>query len=290
MEAFRQTLAYYGLGDLGFEGSLFTWCNNIEGPNFTRERLDRGLANCAWQDLFYSNSVSILPTICSDNNPLLISSSSFTPSFIKNKRVFRYEASWAKQEGCEFVIKRAWHGSLQSGSKADVTRRGLERCRFQLREWYNWIRNSHQQDLNTETELLRSLQASNSGLDNDQIRIVQKELDVSLEAMDLKWRQRAKQRWLKDGDRNTKFFHKCASIRKQKNFIQKLQTDLGQTLTNSDDIGSEFQSAFRDLFTTSNPTALDSLLENYRPTVTQEMNSSLTKAYFREEIELASFM
>ncbi|XP_041011395.1 uncharacterized protein LOC121255185 [Juglans microcarpa x Juglans regia] len=199
------------------------------------------------------------------------------------------EVKVKSQEGYESLIKRAWKGSLQSGSKADVTRRGLERCRYQLREWYNISRISHQRALNIKTDLLRSLQASNTGLDNDHIRVLQKEFDASLEEVDLKWCQRAKQKWLKDGNRNTKFFHKCASVKKQKNLIQKLQTKVGQILTNPDDIGGEFQSVFRDLFTSFNPIVPNSLLENLRPTVMLEMNFSLTKVYSREEIELAIF-
>ncbi|KAG7947040.1 hypothetical protein I3843_14G073700, partial [Carya illinoinensis] len=223
MEDFRQSLAECNLGDLGYVGSQFTWCNNREGINFTKERLDRGLVNCVWHDLFDSNSVTILPTICSNHNPLYISSkaSEFTPC--THKKIFRHEASWAKQEECVAVIKRAWQGPLKTSSRVDITRRVLERCRFQLREWNNISTKVRHQKVTHKSELLITLQASNTGLDNTLIHSLQKELDSSLEQADLKWHQRAKQRWLQDGDRNTKYFHKCASVRKQKNIIQKLQ-------------------------------------------------------------------
>lgn len=58
MDDFRQTLMDCDLGDLGFERSQFKWCNNREGTNFTKEKLDRALANCEWQQLFYFNSVN----------------------------------------------------------------------------------------------------------------------------------------------------------------------------------------------------------------------------------------
>lgn len=78
-------------------------------------------------------------------------------------------------------------------------------------------------------------------------------------------------------------------MRKQKNLIQKLQTEDGQCLTTLEDIGGKFQSVFMDLFTSSHPTVSNSLLENFTAIVTPKMNLSLTKAYSKEEIEKAIF-
>lgn len=43
------------------------------------------------------------------------------------------------------------------------------------------------------------------------------------------WKQRAKVKWLKEGDNNTKFFHKTASYKRKKNFISGLNIDNGFT-------------------------------------------------------------
>lgn len=50
------------------------------------------------------------------------------------------------------------------------------------------------------------------------------------------WKQRAKTFWLAEGDANSKFFHAYASDRKKSNFITKLQTDQGVTVTNGVDM------------------------------------------------------
>ncbi|XP_042974779.1 uncharacterized protein LOC122306417 [Carya illinoinensis] len=69
--------------------------------------------------------------------------------------------------------------------------------------------------------------------------------------------------------------------------LQKLHTEEGQILTSPEDIGPEFQAVFMDLFTSSNPNISNSIMEVLNTTVTPEMNLSLTKAYTKEEIELA---
>ena len=48
MEAFQNTLVDCGLADMGFKGPKFTWCNGREGDDFTKEHLDKVVANKSW--------------------------------------------------------------------------------------------------------------------------------------------------------------------------------------------------------------------------------------------------
>ncbi|VFQ91828.1 unnamed protein product [Cuscuta campestris] len=56
---------------------------------------------------------------------------------------------------------------------------------------------------------------------------ITKEIDSLMDKNDCYWRQRAKQHWLSEGDRNTRFFHNYASHRRRKNYIRKLRDSNG---------------------------------------------------------------
>jgi len=62
---------------------------------------------------------------------------------------------------------------------------------------------------------------------------LKEELDNLLEVEDLKWRQRAKEDWLKYGDRNTKYFHACASQKNRRNLIREIADLRGKKWTSS---------------------------------------------------------
>lgn len=48
IKAFKQAMICNRLYDLGWIGQNFTWCNQHEGDTFSKERLDRALANQEW--------------------------------------------------------------------------------------------------------------------------------------------------------------------------------------------------------------------------------------------------
>jgi hypothetical protein len=60
------------LGDLGFVGPFFTWSNRRMDDTFTRERLDRAVANMKWCSIFPIVSVLILVARTSDHNPIVV--------------------------------------------------------------------------------------------------------------------------------------------------------------------------------------------------------------------------
>ncbi|XP_042972810.1 uncharacterized protein LOC122304618 [Carya illinoinensis] len=133
------------------------------------------------------------------------------------------------------------------------------------------------------------MQDSNKGSNSAAIKVLHKEIDKSLEEENLKWKQRAKQLWLRDGDRNSKFFHKCANQRRKNNGIHKLMRADGSSTTALGEISDLFSQYFQELFTSSNPSGIEACLSQVHPRVDREMNANLTKQFSAKEVKAALF-
>jgi hypothetical protein len=58
MAGFREVVDLCGFCDLGFNGLPYTWDNKQEGDKNVKVRLDRGLANEKFMDLFAFTEVT----------------------------------------------------------------------------------------------------------------------------------------------------------------------------------------------------------------------------------------
>lgn len=63
-----------------------------------------------------------------------------------------------------------------------------------------------------------------------------------------KWKQRAKEEWLHNGDRNIKYFHACANQHKRRNTITAIKDMEGREWTSQEGIESAFVNYYKDLF------------------------------------------
>ncbi|KAL6211599.1 hypothetical protein ACLB2K_016822 [Fragaria x ananassa] len=105
------------------------------------------------------------------------------------------------------------------------------------------------------------------------------------------WRQRSRAIWLKDGDRNSKFFHKSASNRRKKNKLKGLYDRQGVWQNTPQGIEEVVISYFQDLFARQEPdlVAQNTVLQTIQPRVTSEMNQTLLAPYSMEEVKVALF-
>lgn len=92
---------------------------------------------------------------------------------------------------------------------------------------------------------------------------------------ELIWKQRSKELWLKQGDKNTKFFHLSIIIRRRKNAINAIRNDANTWLTNPDEIGEFFIEKFKELYKTDEPDCPDNLENLINPLISEAENQKL---------------
>ncbi|KAG6642416.1 hypothetical protein CIPAW_09G139300 [Carya illinoinensis] len=81
-----------GFVDLGCLGPKFTWSNNRHGHNQIRERLNKGLANIQWTNLFPLATITTLAQVTSDHVPILLNTSNCN----NLPKSFKFEKFWTR--------------------------------------------------------------------------------------------------------------------------------------------------------------------------------------------------
>ncbi|XP_042950260.1 uncharacterized protein LOC122282371 [Carya illinoinensis] len=163
----------------------------------------------------------------------------------------------------------------------------MQYCQQKLPQWSKQKFGNSKRRIQDQLAHLSFLQDRNTGHLTEEIKKVQRGVEVSLETDNMKWKQRAKQRWLKEGDRNTKFFHQAASQRRRTNLIKKLVDSNDQTVTLRKGICEMFQGYFTDLFSSSNPMQPSNCISSLEIQVTESQNEFLTRPYCTQEVEEA---
>ena len=80
---------------------------------------------------------------------------------------------------------------------------------------------------------------------------VRAELDSLLDQEEVYWKQWAKDFWLKEGDRNTRYFHSHASSKQKHNQIRKLNDADGNEVSDKEGLSNLAKTYFEGLFAAS---------------------------------------
>ncbi|MCI29483.1 RNA-directed DNA polymerase (Reverse transcriptase), partial [Trifolium medium] len=131
-------------------------------------------------------------------------------------------------------------------------------------------------------------QISDSGYNDnllDQEKAAQVDLDKTLKLEEEFWREKARVKWLADGDRNTAYFHKIAKIRHVTKNISVLRHG-DDLLTDPDAIENHVVSYYNSIFNTDNNCLDNGLVDKVIPNMLNEaMNDMLTKLPSLEEVK-----
>ena len=96
--------------------------------------------------------------------------------------------------------------------------------------------------------------------DNVATEVCRKQLNELEEKKEFFWRQRSKSLWLKERDRNTRYFHAMTTSRKRNNMILKIMDERNRWHDKGEEIEDVFVRYFTSIYTTSNPHDMEFIL------------------------------
>ncbi|KAG8379884.1 hypothetical protein BUALT_Bualt07G0135700 [Buddleja alternifolia] len=209
---FRGFLDESGLVDMGFEGNPFTWSNKKGGLANVQLRLDRCIANTSWINLFPQAFVSHLPAINSDHSPILLHTDSHQ---LGGPKPFCFENMWTRDDTCKDTIFGAWQPPVR-GSFSFALHTKIKFTRYALRQWNRTKFGHCQRNISFIQNLISSVQSREPTIENRHLEdALIGDLNELLKREEVMWRQRAKQKCLKEGDANSRFFHLSTIIHRR---------------------------------------------------------------------------
>ncbi|XP_060959153.1 uncharacterized protein LOC133030431 [Cannabis sativa] len=291
---FRQLLDSFNLSPIDPVGPPLTWNNNVAHPKNIQERLDWGIINNSWTSLFPGTALNHLGFFGSDHRALeLITSPCPGTGQSSHSKRFLFENVWLQDPNWDRILDQSWTSpsTVEEAIPNLIATQSL--CAQKLNSW------NHKKTFNFKNQISKlekelELARSNSIWDNrtiETIKDLQSRLDALLYKEEAYWKQRSRTQWLAQGDKNTKFFHRFASQRKNTNKIHQLHTTNGGMVSDEEGIIREIESHFDQLFTSSSPTVSDmnTALEGISRSLSDSDKSLLSEGFSLDEIEKAFF-
>lgn len=143
------------------------------------------------------------------------------------------------------------------------------------------------QDKQKELERLL-INVTEQGAD-DRIKKCKAKLNELSVREEILWRQRAKTTWLREGDRNSRYFHAFALARKRHNKVQRIKNSTSEWCKDSM-MSSVFMQYFVEIFTFAESSNGASHIFNLiTKKISSELQNVISKHFTRVEVKIAAF-
>jgi exonuclease III len=287
MMDFREVLSHCDLYDIGFVGNPWTFDNKQKGDRNVRVRLDRAVASTEWSRMFPDHRLRHIASSRSDHCPILLSIETATNCRC-DRPVRRYEIVWEREPSLPAAVEEAWSRRVPCNDLGDVS----SSLRLMMSSLYSWKHTKFKsipKEIEKKRELLDNLRQFNDAESVLKRVGLEKEMDELLYREEIFWMQRSRIAWLREGDKNTKYFHRRASWRKKKNNIRKLKRSDGTWTSDTVEMENMARDFFQDLYAKDeniNPDIITGLLDRC---ITDNMNADLCAPFSEKEISDALF-
>ena len=279
---------------------IYTWTNKRAGFANIAVRLDRFLISKDWQMSCSDISSDILAWPGSDHFPISL-------NLCCNRKCsdhcfhssFKFESMWLRHPSFLQNIQHWWNEAQVEGSKMHQFSMKLKTLKSRIRVWNKTVfKNVFHEKVIVKEQLQEVYQKIIQEGMNEETFLSQKNLQDQWEELssreEMYWRQKSRELWLQDGDRNTKFFHNSAKQKRTNNTIFHIKDASGNLLTNENLIRSEGLNFFKNLlapevFPSPSQAQVDEILESIPTVVTAQENEILMAPFTIQEIRKVVF-
>ena len=243
MRRFAQIIDDLGLVDVPLQGGSFTWSGGLNNQSWAR--LDRFLVTPNWLDQYSRVLQRRLPRPTSDHFSVLLEGGGLR----RGPSPFKFENMWLKAEGFKDLIEGWWQGIVVRGRPSYRLAAKLKGLKQNLKIWNKEVFGRLEKN---KAEALQ--QVERWDLAEEERNLTEEELGDKKEAKEnyakwvsmeeVHWRQLSRELWLREGDRNTGFFHHMANALRKVNTLDKIKIN-GVRITEEQEVREGIANAYQ---------------------------------------------
>ncbi|KAK3219657.1 hypothetical protein Dsin_013627 [Dipteronia sinensis] len=216
--------------DIPLQGMEFTWSNFRDTVAWSR--LDRFLISPVLLSRIPQLRQRGLPRSVSDHNPIVMD----TPKIDWGPSPFHFFNVWREDKKMMDDVRSGW--KIFNRSVSGILSARMKMVKYRMKRWHSLHKTDTFSWKSYEERMANiDMKAMSKGWDvnlrNERVELLkeawigskkeeQMEAWIRSRKEEQTWRQKSRVKWLKEGDRNSKFFHFVANGRKRSNFIGDL--------------------------------------------------------------------
>eukprot|EP00253_Pinus_taeda_P027077 PITA_27077 len=291
MDSFNEMIEELRLVDIQSINGIYTWNNRRGGKNRISSRLDRFLVSEAIMKMDVFVEAKIIPSLGSDHWSIRLE---IDIKRIQGKRPFRFESFWLRDP--DFIKKvEDWWGNCTSQGRCRMHtfQLKLKSLKGQIKRWNkeefgNILEDK--QKLEKEMEDIQQkiiLKGRTEESINKEGAILGR-LEERRKQEEILWRQKSRIKWLREGERNTKFFHQAMIKHRQGNRILSIKNKNGERVVEQTEIEQVLMEHHKEILAepqVDRMRAIQEICSAIPSLVTEDQNKALMRAVTLEELE-----
>jgi len=245
MRRFNEFIKSSELIDLPMLGRKFTWYK----PNgLIKSRIDRFLVSREWLDRWSDSKYRVLDMAVSDHYALVLD----TVTVDWGSKPFCCLDVWHKDNRFREFVRNRWLSYEIQGGGLFVFKEKLKLLKADLKEWNKEVFGNVFQQGDEIQKRIHELDAKDDESELDEVgREERKWLLAELRSNNLSqeaiYQQKARIKWLKQGDLNTKYFHSTIKWRRARNGFNGVR-DNGVWYENQGEVKDKVRMYFKERF------------------------------------------